>query len=228
MAGILTVTTAGLAGWQAHAAPLKDRDNPQQLAADIAGLHSDLLPDHPRRHGTSPFSSAPDSHSPHQTPPPATETAPSPAPSSSPKPPAAPPAPSLAPSASWETSQANAVIQAVNNERGKQGCAMLTVDTRLMRAAASHSTDMISRHYFDHTTPDGTTPADRARANGYSAGVGENIAEGYSDEQAAMGAWMNSAGHRANIQNCSYHSTGVGVSRASDGTPYWTQEFGLA
>jgi uncharacterized protein YkwD len=37
---------------------------------------------------------------------------------------------------------------------------------------------------------------------------------------------MNSAPHRANILNCAYNNGGVGVAYKSDGTPYWTQDFG--
>ena len=41
-----------------------------------------------------------------------------------------------------------------------------------------------------------------------------------------MTAWLNSSGHRANIENASYRAIGIGVARASNGTYYWTQNFG--
>jgi uncharacterized protein YkwD len=40
-----------------------------------------------------------------------------------------------------------------------------------------------------------------------------------------MTAWMNSAGHRANILDCGLARLGVGVAEGGDG-PYWTQLFG--
>ena len=40
-----------------------------------------------------------------------------------------------------------------------------------------------------------------------------------------MNAWMNSAGHRANILSASYNQIGVGVAKAANGTYYWTQMF---
>jgi len=43
-----------------------------------------------------------------------------------------------------------------------------------------------------------------------------------------MDAWMASPGHRANILNCAMRSVGAGVTYSSDGTPYYTQVFGLA
>jgi uncharacterized protein YkwD len=40
-----------------------------------------------------------------------------------------------------------------------------------------------------------------------------------------MQAWMNSAGHKANILNCGFRNIGVGL--AFDGnSPVWTQNFG--
>ena len=39
-----------------------------------------------------------------------------------------------------------------------------------------------------------------------------------------MTAWMNSAGHRANILNSSFTKLGVGV-YSYGGTLYWTQLF---
>jgi uncharacterized protein YkwD len=53
----------------------------------------------------------------------------------------------------------------------------------------------------------------------------ENIAEGQQTPAAVMTAWMNSAGHRANILDCSLTTLGVGVATGSGG-PWWTQDFG--
>jgi uncharacterized protein YkwD len=85
---------------------------------------------------------------------------------------------------------------------------------------------MVARNYFSHTTPDGVTPWDRARAAGDHQPAAENIAAGNASAKDTMNQWMNSTGHRANILNCSYKSMGVG--RATGGTYgyYWTQMFG--
>jgi uncharacterized protein YkwD len=40
-------------------------------------------------------------------------------------------------------------------------------------------------------------------------------------------AWLNSPGHQANMLKCAYKAIGVGVAYKSDGSPYWTQEFGF-
>ena len=52
--------------------------------------------------------------------------------------------------------------------------------------------------------------------------AGENIAMGYSSPDAVMTAWMNSAGHRANILSANFTTFGVGY--VADGG-YWTQWF---
>ena len=48
----------------------------------------------------------------------------------------------------------------------------------------------------------------------------ENIAMNGGGAEATVRGWINSPGHRANIENCALTHTGVGV--AGD---YWTQVF---
>lgn len=117
------------------------------------------------------------------------------------------------------------VVDLVNDERTANGCSELRVDERLEEAARGHSEDMAERDYFDHTTPDGEGPGDRAADAGYRWWSGENIAMGYRSAEAVVAAWMDSPGHRANILSCESVATGVGVADSSRGL-YWTQMFG--
>jgi uncharacterized protein YkwD len=117
------------------------------------------------------------------------------------------------------------VLTLVNRERAAAGCAAVTADTRLAALARAHSADMRDRAFFSHTNPDGQDPWARAAAAGIGNLRAENIARGQADAASVMTAWMNSAGHRANILNCSLHSLGVGVATGSGG-PWWTQDFG--
>ena len=65
------------------------------------------------------------------------------------------------------------------------------------------------------------------RASGYPYGYwGENVAYGYATADSVMAAWMNSAGHRANILNPHYRDLGVGCAYSASRVPYWTQDFG--
>ena len=56
--------------------------------------------------------------------------------------------------------------------------------------------------------------------------VGENVAYGYSNGRAAVTAWMNSPGHRANILNGKYRLIAVGAAQDDDGRWYVAQVFG--
>lgn len=119
------------------------------------------------------------------------------------------------------------VLALVNTQRAQHGCAALTRSQPLTTLAQNFSAEMAARNFFDHTDPDGKSPWDRAKILGITNLGGENIAMGQQSPDEVMTAWMNSAGHRANILNCSYHSLGVGVFRGSGGGPWWTQDFGF-
>ena len=99
----------------------------------------------------------------------------------------------------------------------------MRVDGRLAAAARAHSADMVNRHYFEHDSPDGGTPEDRASAAGYSDYGGENIAYGQRSAAEVVSDWMGSPDHRATS------STATSPPSASASTRrgmYWTQEFG--
>jgi len=91
---------------------------------------------------------------------------------------------------------------------------------------------MAEYQYMQHDDPAppvARTVAQRLDACGYPAdtsGWGENIAYGYQTAQDVMNAWLNSPGHKANIENASYRAIGVGAATASNGAVYWTQDFG--
>jgi uncharacterized protein YkwD len=135
---------------------------------------------------------------------------------------------SPAPTISQRIRVENAVATLTNAEREKAGCPALHIDKRLRTAARGHSEDMAERNYFSHDSPDGNTPWDRAEAAGYPDPSGENIARGYPDARSVVKAWMNSAGHRANILNCDSKAIGVGVELNTEHGPYWTQMFGYS
>ncbi|WP_307826447.1 sigma-70 family RNA polymerase sigma factor [Streptomyces pactum] len=118
------------------------------------------------------------------------------------------------------------VVQLVNAERARNGCAPMSVNSRLTAAAQGHSDDMARRDFFDHTNPDGAGPGERITAAGYRwSTYGENIAAGQRTAADVMRSWMDSPGHRANILNCSFTEIGIGY-REGAGGPWWTQNFG--
>lgn len=121
------------------------------------------------------------------------------------------------------SSYANAVLNLVNKYRNQNGLASVKLDSALSGAASTRAKEIISS--FSHTRPNGSSCFTVLSENGISYnGAGENIAYGQSSPDEVMTAWMNSAGHRANILNASFTRLGVGVYE-SGGTLYWAQLF---
>jgi uncharacterized protein YkwD len=92
---------------------------------------------------------------------------------------------------------------------------------------------MLRRSYSGHQTPEGLGPSDRARADGYRSGIGENIVEQRFSTKEALEAWMGSPGHRQNILNPGSREMGLGlaVGEGYDAAPggyrvIWVQSFG--
>ena len=120
------------------------------------------------------------------------------------------------------------IVQLVNDHRVSIGLNALIEAGNIADVARGHSTHMIVHDFFAHTNPEGETPGDRfTRAGiGWSM-IGENIAAGYVTATDAYNAWMDSPGHKANIERDGWTHTGVGYAFAldSDWWYYWTQNF---
>ena len=115
------------------------------------------------------------------------------------------------------------VVRLVNLERTKRGLSTLSHNWQLSRVARYKSEDMRQNGYFSHTSPVYGSPFQMIRSFGISyRTAGENIARGQATPAAVVAAWMNSAGHRANILNKSFTEIGVGYVAAGS---YWTQLF---
>src|SRR5690348_3311528 len=139
------------------------------------------------------------------------------------------------PDAAWgvaDATLASQVVALVNQHRQALGLATLGVSPTLTASADWKSLHMGYYGYLQHDDPAppvARTVSDRLAACAYPIGTvgwGENIAYGYATPQAVMTAWLNSSGHRANIENPSYRAIGVGVARGLNGLYYWTQDFG--
>lgn len=117
------------------------------------------------------------------------------------------------------------MVQLVNQERVKSGVPPLKIDARLVDLARKKSQDMITRHYFGHTSPIYGSPFQMMQAAGIKyRTAGENLA-GAPDVQTAHTNLMNSPGHRANILNPAFTHIGIGI---VPGGPYgamFTQMF---
>jgi uncharacterized protein YkwD len=108
----------------------------------------------------------------------------------------------------------------VNEQRAAAGLRPLHHDRRLARAAGRFSAAMVRGGFFDHISPQGSTPGQRARAAGYGSGVlGETIGWGaaaLATPAAIVADWMGSPPHRAIVLGAGFRRIGPGV---ADGSP---------
>lgn len=119
------------------------------------------------------------------------------------------------------------IVAATNAHRASMGLVALTIDPSLGTAATWKARDMARRDYFSHDDPPletggaARTPWVRLTDCGYSAASStraENIAAGQSSGQAFVTAWLNSTGHRANIENPALRYIGVGTAYGAAST----------
>ncbi|MGW7065433.1 CAP domain-containing protein [Streptomyces sp. NPDC054855] len=123
---------------------------------------------------------------------------------------------------------ASAVAAEINRLRSDEGCPPIRLRNSLNRAAQEHSADMADRERLTHTGADGSSPADRMRAAGFSpARSGEVIVSGPATPGAAVDAWRDSPPHRAVILNCRYTEAGAGVA-AGGSSLWWTLDLATA
>lgn len=125
-------------------------------------------------------------------------------------------------------------LQIVNAERARHGLSPLRLEASLIEAAQRHANDMTDRRYVSHTSPEGTTPADRWQAVGGSPyrKVAENLYGcdclgpiNNPDLEMMHVGWMGSPGHRQNILDPELTSFGFGVSITDDGYQIAVQTF---
>lgn len=131
------------------------------------------------------------------------------------------------------------ILCLTNTDRTEHHLPALRESSDLRTAATGHSSDMVRKGYFAHTTPGGTTFIDRILRARYTTrngtwALGENLAWGTGDLGTPRGienAWMHSAGHRANILEGAYRDIGIGVGLGTPTDPgngaTFTIDFGV-
>lgn len=107
---------------------------------------------------------------------------------------------------------AEAVAQAINQQRAHAGLPALAVHPLLNLAAQNHVNDMIHNGARGHIGSDGSRVRQRVQRVGYSSGgfASENWVNATGVE-GAMGWWMNDWIHRENILNTRWKEVGIGV-----------------
>ncbi len=101
------------------------------------------------------------------------------------------------------------LLQLVNEERIKHGVTTVIADIEMQKVANEHATDMFTRGYFSHNTPEGTDPFERMKKLDINfMFAGENLAHSSNLISAHKGL-MQSPGHRANILNPAFGKSGI-------------------
>lgn len=113
------------------------------------------------------------------------------------------------------TSYEMAILDSINQIRQANGLGALTANAHLTDIARQRSSDMLSRNYFSHYTPEGTNIFNILQANGVTyRNAGENLAHSRPADVGSVGAfmdaWMQSPGHRQNILRDVYGMIGIG------------------
>lgn len=106
-----------------------------------------------------------------------------------------------------------------NTERKNAGVKPLTIDPRLSRSAQNKCNDLVARNYYSHNGPDGKTPWHFITEQGINnVAMAENIDRNVDSAQNLITDWLNSPGHKANIDSAKYNLVGFGVCKSADYT----------
>ena len=117
----------------------------------------------------------------------------------------------------------DSVVNTVNQQRELAGLGALSVDGRLTAAAQGHSDHMAREQIMTHRGAGQTNAGQRINGAGYRWTTwGENVAAGQATAADVMSAWLNSAGHRANILNAGFAQLGVAATNGANALTYWT------
>jgi uncharacterized protein YkwD len=133
-------------------------------------------------------------------------------------------------SGTFSSTSESDLVAMTNRARASAGLKALKVDSTLHTVARWRSKDMIDRNYFSHDIPGYGKVWDKLNAIGYCYNVaGENIGwNNYPDDIATAAiqqAFMDSAGHRANIMGKAWDVIGIGAYKGPTGKKMWTVLF---
>ena len=116
------------------------------------------------------------------------------------------------------------ILERINQHRRSRGLSALKINNVIVAEAEKHSQQMATgRTAFGHAGFD-------ARISRISNQIGaarksaENVALGSRTANEVVTGWLNSPGHRKNIEG-DFNLTGIGIARNKKGVLYYTQLF---
>jgi uncharacterized protein YkwD len=115
-----------------------------------------------------------------------------------------------------ESDEIRSLTDMINGHRRRVGCTALVWNDEVAEVAEAHSRDMTRRNFFGHVNPDNRNPFQRLDAAGVKYRMAaENIAAGQRSGQEVFQSWLDSSGHRKNIENCALKTHGIGFVRST-------------
>lgn len=114
------------------------------------------------------------------------------------------------------------ILELVNTHRTGIGKESLSMNTLATDLANEHTFYMIDQNDISHDDFDQRSSKLFEEEN--ATRTGENVAFGQQSAKAVMEAWLNSSGHRENIEGDFTH-IGIGVIKNNSGVYYFTQIF---
>lgn len=114
---------------------------------------------------------------------------------------------------------ASGLLSSTNSARASSGVAALGLNSKLNLAAQAKAEDMAARDYWSHNTPEGNPPWVFVSNQGYTyQKLGENLAAGFDNEQAAINGWLASPSHKENMLDQVFSEVGFGFANNANYT----------
>ncbi|TXE12856.1 CAP domain-containing protein [Seonamhaeicola algicola] len=117
---------------------------------------------------------------------------------------------------------ANEILLLVNEHRKSIGKNTLAKNALATSLAKQHTEYMIVQNDISHDNFDERSDALMKEENAKK--TGENVANGQKNAASVMAAWLNSTGHKKNIEGDFTH-IGIAVIKNNKGVAYYTQLF---
>ena len=114
------------------------------------------------------------------------------------------------------------ILKLVNDHRQSIGKLALTRNSTADDLAADHTNYMIAQKRISHDNFSDRFQSLQQYVNARAAG--ENVAYGYPDAETVMEGWLNSPGHKTNIEGDFTH-IGIAAIKNSQGVYYYAQLF---
>ncbi len=114
------------------------------------------------------------------------------------------------------------ILLLVNQHRQSIGKSVLTRNSIADNIAKEHTDYMISKSEISHDNFNGRFQQLQQKVA--AKGAGENVAAGYPTAKSVMDGWLNSSGHKANIEGNFTH-IGIAAVKDAQGRYYYTQLF---